>query len=274
MQQSSPPPQFQPSKQKSSNFIPIVLGVACVVFGSCGVLFAYAVYEAGTPEGKRVAKEDDEKRNAALDGFIAKWTAVRDGLPQTDSVATKCPAGTSTKLAPVVDSFFLESLLEDGRGDGGRIFRTSGEELNRDSLFSDSILDAELARAGQDAGPLVFANSFATSNIELLSKKPTVLVIDVDSFEAPKEDADGYAGGDLQGSLDVVDWLTNKTICNAPISAKSSDTISYGGGMQLTFHGIPSPTVGKTDVDEALSKDFKKNVEVALKASLAEMDVK
>jgi hypothetical protein len=274
MQQLPGQPQFQPQKPKTSNFIPIVLGIACVVFGSCGVWFAYAVYEASTPEGKRAAKEDDDKRNAALDGFIGKWAAVRDGLPETDSVATKCPAGTSTKLAPVVDSFFFDSLLEDGRGDGGRTLRTSGDELDRDSLFSDSILDAELARAGQDAGPLVFANSFATTNIDLLAKKPIVLVIDVDSFEPPKEDADGYAGGDLEGSLDVVDYLTNKTICNAPISAKSSDTISYGGGMQLTFHGIPSPTVGKTDVDDALSKDFKKNVEAATKASLAEMGVK
>lgn len=267
------PTQPQQPKPKSSNFIPIVLGVACVVFGSCGVWFAYAVYEAGTPEGKRAAKEDDDKRNAALDGFAAKWAAIRDGLPETDSVAAKCPAGTNVKLAPVVDSFFIESLLDDGR-DGGRIERTSGDELNRDSLFSDSILDAELAHAGVDAGPLVFANSFATSNMEELGKKPIVLVIDVDSFDAPKDDTDGYVGGDLEGSLDVVDSLTNKTICNAPISAKSSDTVSYGGGMQLTFHGIPSPTVGKTDVDEALSKDFKKNMEAAVKASLAAMDVK
>jgi hypothetical protein len=265
--------QFQPPKQKTSSFIPIVLGVACLFFGSCGIWLGYIFYEASTPEGKRAAKDLDEKNNATLDGFTAKMALVRAGLPAIDSPSVTCPAGTDVTLAPIVDSFFFDSL-EDGRGDAGRVERKKGDELTRDSLFSDSILDAELARAGLDAGPLVFANSFATANIETLSKKPVVLVIDVDTFDAPKTESTGFIGGDLEGALDVVDWSTGKTICNAPISAKSSDGITYGGGMQLKFHGIPSPTVGKTDLEDALAKDFEKNVEAATKSALASIGVK
>lgn len=55
----------------------------------------------------------------------------------------------------------------------------------------------------------------------------------------------------------------------APIHAQSSDEVSYGGGVQLKLHGIPTPTMGKTDLDEAVDKDFVKNLDAARKAALA-----
>lgn len=275
MQQPPNPPQFEraPQAAKSSKLIPILLTFCVLVVGSCGAVFGYAVYRSGTPEGKREAKELDDKNNTTLDGFVVKMAHVREGLPAVDSPAENCPAGTKTTLAPMVDRFFFDSLSNE-RGDAGLVARQDGDVLNRDSLFSDSILDAELIRAGVDAGPQIFSVSFAVSNIENLDKDPIVLVIDVDTFDAPTTDSTGFTGGELDGSLDVVDWKTEKTICHAPIKVESSDNIEYGGGMQLKFHGIPSPTIGKTDLDKAILKDFEKNVETQTKASLASIGVK
>jgi hypothetical protein len=273
MQQFPNQPQFQPPKLKTSNFIPIFLGVSFLFVGSCGAWLAYAVHQAQTPEGKRAAKEADEKNATTLDGFVTKMDHVRAGLPPRDAPAVNCAAGTKTTLAPVVDTFFFDSL-HDGRTDAENAVRQDGDVLNRDSLFSDSILDAELIRAGIDAGPQIFSTSFAVANIDSLSKDPIVLVLDVDTFDAPATDSTGFIGGELEGSLDVVDWKTDKTICNTPISVKSSDNIEYGGGMKLTFHGIPSPTIGKTDLDKAIAKDFEKNVEAQTKIALASTGVK
>ena len=268
-----PPVQQRPTPQKSSNFIPIVLGVACLVFGACGISIGYAFYRASTPEGKKEAKELDDKTNTTLDDFVVKMAHVRSQLPALDDPPVACPAGTKTVLAPVVDTFFFDAL-QDGRTDAARVARQNGAgALRDDTYFSDSVLDAELARAGIDAGPMIFKTSFATSNIEQLATKPIVLVIDVDAFTPPTTDASGFVGGQLDGALDVVDWATDKTICHAPISAKSSDSINYGGGMQLKFHGIPSPTIGKTDLDDAVEKDFEKNVKAATKTALASMGV-
>jgi len=101
--------QFQPPKPKTSNFIPIVLGIACLVFGSCGIWLGYIFYEASTPEGKRAAKDLDEKTDATLDGFIGKMALVRAGLPATDSPAVKCPAGTIP--SPTVGKTDLDEAL-------------------------------------------------------------------------------------------------------------------------------------------------------------------
>ena len=259
--------------QKSSNFIPIFLGLAFVTLGSCGAGFAYLVYRSETPEGKKEAKENDEKNAKTLDDFADKMKRVRNGLPPVDAAAEKCANPVDTVLAPIVDTFFFASL-EDGRTDAGRIERQDGDVLLRDSLFSDSILDAELDRAGIDAGPTLFSVAFAAGNIETLSKRPVVLVLDVDELTPPSADSAGWTQGELSGSVDVIDWASEKTICHAPIAAKSSDSVSYGGGMQLKFHGIPSPTIGKTDLDEAVDKDFEANLKAAMKSTLASIGAK
>ena len=70
------------------------------------------------------------------------------------------------------------------------------------------------------------------------------------------------------GEAVVVDWKTSKVACHAPIAAKSSDDISYGGGVRFKVKGIPMPAVGKTDLDDAITKDFKKNVDASVRTAL------
>lgn len=270
--QSQYPPRA-PTPQNTSNFIPYFLGFCVLLTGSCGAGLAYLVYRSETPEGKKEAKELDEKNAKTLDDFAQKMRRVRDGLPPVDAEAEKCANPVDGALAPVVDTFFFASL-EEGRDDAGRFARQDGDILVRDSLFSDSILDAELERAGIDAGPSLFSTPFATANIESLSRKPIVLVLDVDELTPPSADSSGWSQGELSGAVDVVDWSSDKTICHVPITAKSSDTVSFGGGVQLKFHGIPSPTIGKTDLDEAVDKDFEANLKAAVKSSLASIGVK
>ena len=267
-QQQQQPPYYAPPPKKGGSFIVYWLAGSCLLIASCAAYCGYAVYESGTPEGKKAAKDLDDKNNATLDGFATKLSDVYVALPDVDAPAERCPSDTKIGTAPVVDTFFIQAVAES-RADAAALVREPKSELLRTADFSDSILDAEAQRGGIDAGLALVTTSFGTSGIEIVGKNPYVVVFDVDSFDAPSADSSGWEAGAVSGALDVVEWSSGKTICHVPITAQSSDEITYGGGMQLKFHGIPSPTVGKTDLDEAVDKDFTKNVEAARKAALA-----
>ncbi len=261
-----------PPPKKSGGVLRVVLILGTLMFGSCASYCGYIVYKSETPEGKRAAKEYEDQKKAAVAGFVEKAKRVHAIIPPTDAPDIACPAGTKTEYVPVADSLYFSVLL-DGETGKARAEKLSQSDLIRNansilvgSSFSTGILDAVLARSGVDAGPDLFRTEAA--DIEQIEEKRIVLYIDVGTLNAPDVQGSSFIGGDLDGALNVLDWKTEKVLCRTRITAASSAQISYGGGVRMKVMGIPSPSVGGSDFDDAVRKDFKTNVAAAIKASL------
>ena len=74
-----------------------------------------------------------------------------------------------------------------------------------------------------------------------------MVLLRVDEIELPNAgDHSGFAAGTVSGAVSVVDWKDVRVICHGAFKAKSSDSISYGGGVRLKVGGIPMPSVGSS----------------------------
>lgn len=276
------PLQHAPPPKKKYTWLWILLGGLTLSFGSCASYCGYALYQAQTPAGKKETKEREEHELAQLNGFVAKLGRLRAVLPTEGDPELKCPTGTLTKGAPILDSFFLDTVLgddgddeagpgdpfgdvADGKDDG----RAAASKLLRDGIFSDSIPKAIVTKNGGDAGSFaMFSLGGAALDIERIDKQLLVVILRVDDMVMPEASGDSFSGGDLMGAAVVVDWKTEKLVCHTAVTAKSSDDINYGGGVRFKVKGIPMPSVGKTDLDEAITKDFKRNVDISIRAAL------
>ena len=256
-----PPPQ-RPQPRKS-NALVVILAIFAGLFGSCLSVCGYYAIKAQTPAGKRAAKEEHDRQRAALEAYVAKLGRIRDASTDA-SAAAGCKVMRFPHDAPRVDSYYLAALID---GDASNL---AASKLLRGSPFSQSILDAWTVEHGGDAGAFSsFALGQGSVDVAALDREPVVLFLRVDAMTAPSVSGSSFVGGSVHGVASAVDWKTEKPLCSARLDVESSDEVSYGGGTKIKVHGIPVGTVGKKDLEEAVAKDFKKNLESALDAAFS-----
>ncbi len=81
-------------------------------------------------------------------------------------------------------------------------------------------------------------------------------------------DGERWQGGTFTGSLFVFDTQTAQLVCQAPFAAVSSTTVETGGGVRV---GRLGPTVGETDLEEAIIEDMQQQTVRALRTALGQM---
>lgn len=260
---SMPPP---PAPKKKRPILIAVLVVFCLGMGSCVSWCGYEIYKAQTPEGKREIAAQEKKDEATLAAYIDMLGRVRKNIPAAVTSDTRCPAKLPGYLPPpIVDSIYLDAV---GRPKSEWGEQLAGLEKVRSSSFSERILTraAEGPRAAgapkEDAG---FNFYTATADATTLSERKQLYVIVVDELTTPIVAGSDWTGGSLSGGVVVYDVATEKPLCQATLTAGSSASISYGGGVRIKVRGIPSPKVGDTDLVDAVAKDFTKNVETAVR---------
>lgn len=266
---SAPPYAYTPVARKKTS--PAVIAFA--ILGSLLVTAFYGArfyldYQASTPEGKaHAAAERAERRRTVLAASDA-LALVGASLPRDGAdVPTTCPAGTKARHAPRVDSVFLSSLAPRNGAPLETDTIRALEDVRGYRFPSDLASDVDVVRrdANGDVG-------FGTkSKLEGTLEEAILVVLAVDAITLPKVDGDAYELGEVDGRVIVFDRAHNRTLCQSPIHAESSETVKYGGGVRLKVRGIPTPAVGKKGLGEAVSKDFAKNVSAAMDAALTKM---
>jgi hypothetical protein len=264
-----------PPPSKKSPFLLAVIVVLVMGFGSCVSWCGYEMYKAQTPEGKRAIAEEEAKDEANLAQMIEKLGRVRKNLPSKIEGETRC-AAKAQGYPPTVDTIWLDAL---GRPEA---------EWDRPNLaaldkvrywtFSERILRRAAPAADADAGTAKLDAGFelltARSDAKTIANNQQLFVLVAEEMAAPVVSGTDWTGGIVTGGLVVIDLATEKPLCQAPLTAESSQSIKYGGGVRIKVRGIPSPTVGDTDLKQAVEKDFTKNVENAVAAAAKRIGAK
>jgi hypothetical protein len=255
---SAPPPK----KRKHPIAIALVAAL-CIGMGSCVSWCGYEMYKAQTPEGKREIAAQEKKDEATLASYIDMLEHVRKNIPAKVENDTRCAAKLPGFLPPpIVDSIYLDTV---GRPKTEWEADLAALEKVRSSSFSDRILLRAATGAVPKAADAGLEFYTATTDAKTLADYKQLYVIVVDEVIAPIVSGSDWTGGSLVGGLVVYDVATQKPLCQTPINAASSASISYGGGVRIKVRGIPTPTVGDTGLVDAVAKDFKKNVETAVR---------
>lgn len=259
---SQHPPPYGPPPKKSSKALIIVIALVTVTFGSCASWCGYQFYKAQTPEGQRAYAEEKAKDEANLVQVIEKLGRIRKNLPTKLDAEVRCAKKTDGFTA-TVDSVWLDTLGKP-EAEWDRENLAAFEKL-RWQDFSDRMLIR--AAEGPDAGTADAGIHFFTAALDAkqIADRKQMYVLAVDTMTAPLVSGQDWAGGSVKGALVVVDYATEKPLCQTPISAENSAQVSVGGGVRIKVRGIPSPTMGDTGLKEAVEKDFTKNVETALR---------
>jgi len=262
----APGPQTPRSRSKVGCVLGC-LGTVALLMVAFFAWLGYAVYHAGTPEGQREIAESHKQDQAEIEAFVGRVKKIAAVLPQRGTADAACPAGTKARFVPVVDSLYLTAVVND-LDPKDRSDRLAKSKLLRDGLsFPESILDAVRGTGkDEDSG---FGATWGLSSIKTLDDKPLVVVVRVDAFDLPRVAEGSFVAGSLAGSAVVVDWKGERALCHGVFEAKSSEQISYGGGVRLKVGGIPMPAVGGSDAQEALNKDLKENASSEIGKALA-----
>jgi hypothetical protein len=259
--QSLPYAHPGPARAKSSLFVPVVLSAAALFFGSCAAFVGYAVYEAQTPEGKAKIAAQEKKDHDDMAAATAVLAAALRAVPAPDAQALACPAGTDATRAPVVDVAYLRRVV-DGAADPTLEAQSDALESVRDTIFAPPLL------ALHDAGTSPKLGRYAASK---LLESSLLVVLDLTSLEPARVSSGEFEGGALEGRVVVVDRASGRALCHASVSAESSPSVEYGGGVRLKVRGVPTPAMGKKSLEDAVAKDFATNVKAAVDASLRSM---
>lgn len=247
---------------KRSKLATFLIAFACLWAASCATMFGVSAYVSQTPEWKRQRADEAAKEEGDLMAAIAKLERVNAALPSAVRSDVACPSAVASG-APIVEAPYLQAL-GTAKADWPQRELDALSGL-RSSTFTDGLLERASARfetgAARDSQPFVSMN-----DVRSLMARSHVKVVIVEALVAPEVLSDEWAPGVLHGGLVVVDMATERPICQAVISAESSEDISYGGGVRLRVKGIPTPAIGKTGLADAVRKDFLKNVRGAVAA--------
>jgi hypothetical protein len=97
-------------------------------------------------------------------------------------------------------------------------------------------------------------------------------VIHTTHLQMPKPLADKqFEGGRFDGFVQLIKYPGGETICLAPFSASSSDSVGGGVGFGLRVRGISLPLTGampKKDPQQQLDEDFEERFWRAEEAAL------
>jgi hypothetical protein len=268
---ASLPPSVVPARQPrggGSSFIPWVVGLSCSFVVALGGLFVYAVYRSQTPEGKAEAAAHDRKLRDEARSALEMLAAIQAALPTDEQLAAKleCPLGTDASRAPVVDTAYLSRAVGGPATEEDAFAAVAGARSS--TPFSVSLLE-RIDEVRNNAASLGISG--ASYDVEKLLEAKTIVVLDVAEFSAPRVENGSFEGGELSGQVIVVDRASRRAICHAPVSAQSSESVEYGGGVRLKVKGIPTPAMGKKSLDDAVAKDFTRNLKTAIGGSLREI---
>jgi hypothetical protein len=199
-------------------------------------------------------------RGAALEAFVADAKRVGAAVRAAGAGDAQCPTNVQASSSPVVDMSYLDAIASPDRPREETSLRVSAF-VRSGATFGDDIPAAVAAAKG--GAPMA-------SGLKLPELGPTELVVvtTVAQAKLPVVTQEAFTGGELVGAIAVVEWKSGKVLCRAALAASSSDTVKFGGGATLRVGGIPGPTLGRTELDEAVNNDFKARISAAKVQSL------
>lgn len=263
----APPPAPLPPPKKRNNFLIgclVVLlllvlgGVAVVVLG---IYAAKNEYDKLAPDAR---KAYDQAREAAASAEEASRLAptLAQGAQAQARLATAahavadasaltpapCPPDPARVSIPVDAEWFgqlASGVPEERVGTPWmrhRVFQTLADEPF-DQYVSDENMALAEAAADRD-----------------LSDAGTVAVIHTTTLKMPKAlDANKFEGGHFEGFVQLLKYPSGDSICVAPFSADSSESVGGGLGIGLRVRGISIPVTGampKKEPQQQVEEDF------------------
>lgn len=283
------PESAAPSPKKKTNALMIgclvlvagavVLAIAVVVFG---VILAKREESARTPAQRQAEKQASNKQwkeeeAARLAPTLAQGQTIQARLAKiagelpavADMKAMPCPhvAGESLDFVPI-DAELLRRFRDGIPRDD------SGTAWFRHAVFAEIVAVPKSSYPGPEnealaliAADKIFADSGHIAVIHTSSLKAPHLL------KAAGIMSDGsFDAGHFSGWIQLIAYPDDKTVCEVPFSADSSQRIGGGIEIGLRIRGISIPVTGalpKPAAEQQLDDDFQSNVWTAAEAAIA-----
>lgn len=251
---SAPAPT--PKKQPSSK-APLFLGIGCGALAlSCVGCIAIGMIFGPSPEEleARRARETPE-----IEAYYGQVAATFPHIPQPSGTVTRCPTlvrDPTTRRGTLE----LPTLLYEGLADWAR---QPAQGTGTSWQWLNSIERKNLADESPTAVHSIHGEVAELKRVRYLA------VVRASQAIAPMAGADEtYTMGTFSGSLFIVDTQTASVVCEAPFTAVSSSSVETGGGVRI---GRIGPTVGDTDLQDAVTEDMQEQTVRALRSALGQM---
>jgi hypothetical protein len=254
--QQALPPMAPPAPKKKG---PPLLLIGCGALAlSCVGCIAF-VWIFGPSEEELEARRQVEQPQ--IEAYYEQVAATFPRIPEPSATVTRCPAlvrDPSTRTGTLE----LPTLLYEGLADWAR---QPAQSTGTTWTWLNSMERENLTDMTSTGVHGVFTDVEENKRLRYLA------VVRASVAEAPHVDAQGseeWTMGMFMGSLFIVDTQTAQVVCQAPFQAESSSTVETGGGVRI---GRIGPTVGDTDLEDAIQDDMQQQTVRALRAALGQM---
>jgi hypothetical protein len=245
-----PAPSAAAAPSAKSRFVLIVAGVVLLpLLGCC--IFAIVGSQLDTDFQKKQAQKLDAQRGELV-AFRTKLAAVAAKLPAAGSLQGEkrlaAAAGTLSGEPILTDAVLLGGYQADGKVVAtGSTFFHDQDLLHMTSLFVDNPKLEELDRFAVEKGAAV---------AKQLLDRGVLAVFFASRLDAPQSRGEDFVGGKAEGQLALISIATGEVLAHGPYAARSSEKISYGGGVGIRIGPVRVGSVGGSKLDEALAQDF------------------
>lgn len=245
----APPPQ----KSRTG----LIFGIGCGgLLLSCAGCIAFAAIFGPSKEELEARREREVRE---IEAYYEQVAAVYPNVPLPSTTVTRCPT-LARDPATQRGVLSLPTVRYESLADWARQ-PTQGTGATWEWL--DSIERENLTGERPTRVHSIWQETQEAARLRYLVVVRPILAVAPDVG-----DGESWEGGTFSGSLFVFDTQTAQIVCHAPFAAVSSTSVETGGGVRI---GRLGPTVGDTDLEDAITEDMEQQTVRALRTALGQM---